>query len=74
MEVAHGAHRSGDVGLNSASLPFLSSSKIYPKRHLDGKNYFYVEYVQAEGELGNRFIIAVICVLYNHHLFTKLGF
>jgi hypothetical protein len=43
-------------------------------RHLGGKNYFAVENSQviAEKELVNRFAVATIRVLYNHHLFTEL--
>jgi hypothetical protein len=54
----------------------LSSSKIYLKRHVDGKNYFAVEniHVMAEGELVNHFAVGTICVVYNHHLFAKPGF
>jgi hypothetical protein len=68
--------RNDDIGLNAASLPFLPSSTIYLKRHLHWKNYFSVEKVQviAEGELVNRFANGTKRVLYNHHLFTKLGF
>jgi len=53
-----------------------SSSKIYLKRHSDGKNYFAVENIQviAGGDLVNRFAIGTTRVLYIHHLFTKPGF
>jgi archaellum component FlaF (FlaF/FlaG flagellin family) len=76
MEMAVEALRNGDIGLNAASFTYLSSSKMYLKRHSDGKNYFSVENIQviAEGELVNRFANGAIRVLYNHQLFTKLGF
>jgi len=76
MEIALEALRNDDIFLNEASLPSLSSSKIYLKRHLGGKNYFSVENIQviAEGELVNRFANATILVLCNHRLFSKLGF
>jgi hypothetical protein len=75
MEMALGAL----IGLNAASLPFLPSSKIYLKRHLDGKNYFSVEKVQviAEGELVNRFangtIRVFITITYSRSLAFKVG-
>jgi hypothetical protein len=44
-------------------------------RRLGRKNYFALENSQviAEKEFVNRFAIATTRVLYNHHLFTKLG-
>jgi hypothetical protein len=40
-----------------------------------GKNYCVMENIQvtAEGELVTRFANGTIRVLYNHHLFKKLG-
>jgi hypothetical protein len=37
------------------------------------KKYFAVENIQviAEGEMVSRFANGAMCVLYNHHLFTK---
>jgi len=69
------ALRNVHIALNAASHP-PSFSKIYLKKHLDGKNYFAVDNIQVitEGVLVNRFEIGTIRVLYNHHLFTKPGF
>jgi len=76
MERELEALRNGNIGWNAASLPSLPSLKIYLKRNIDGKNYFSLENIQviAEGEVVNRFANGTIRVLYNHQLFTKLGF
>ena len=59
----------------TCSITWLSSSKRYLNRHLDGRSYFAVEPIQviAEVELVNLFIIGEICILCNQHVFRQLG-
>jgi len=79
MEIALEELRNGDIGLNEASLPSLSSSKIYLKRHLDGKNYFSMENNQviAEWELDNllqlKQYVFYITITYLGSLVSKVG-